>query len=363
MLGKSIPSLKHLASVKIALAVHTHPEVMEFEKKFNSPACCYPRGELWVQFFKKRVSRCPLSLELQENVITFIKSLISELSLWRKNHSEMLIFDPYSINPVWNSFGLIDTLRTAVELVNCKGLHFEQRFTLACYYWLTKEMLQIWKNASPQEKEILIQNVDTSKISPTFATSNPDRYQSLKLRNEFLNKWIEWIKEGATEEGLCYFYCYAISSMKHIPMQSSLLKQANQRLTLDLLEKKLRRNGKMNDMECICFLNLDVKEQEELYKTDPYHILMVFLQWPLQNLFLEVADRLWIHLRRVEFNALLDEMQHKINSGWKDFDYVDLFKKFANTVRSSVSKVVLKEEFGKSFPVRLLCRSGIDEFR
>ncbi|GFX55651.1 uncharacterized protein TNCV_269391 [Trichonephila clavipes] len=325
---KFIPSLKAFACVKIALAVYFSPEVREFEKKLNCPAFCDSCVELWELFLRERVSRCPLSLLLQRNVITFIKILSSELSLWRKNHSEMLIFDPYSVNPVWNSFGIIDTLRTAVELVHCKGLHFEQRFTLACYYWLTKDMLQIWEKASSQEKEILIQNVDTSKISTTFATSNPDIYKSLKFRNEFLNKWIEWINKGVTEKGLCYFYCYAISAVEHIPMQSSLLKQANQRLTLHLLEEKLIKNGRLNDMECICLFNLDVIEQEELCKRNPFHLLMVFLQWPLQNLFLEMADRLWIHLKRADFNVLLHAIRHKINNDWRDFDYKDLLKKF-----------------------------------
>ncbi|GFX55648.1 hypothetical protein TNCV_269361 [Trichonephila clavipes] len=145
---------------------------------------------------------------------------------------------------------------------------------------------------------------------------------------EFLNKWIEWVKEGVTEEGLCYFYCYAISAVEHIPMQSSLLKKANQRLTLNLLEEKLIKNGRLNDMECICLFNLDVKEQGEFYKTNPFHLLMVFLQWPLQNLFLKMADRLWIHLKRVDFNALLYAIRHKINNDWRDFDYKDLLKNF-----------------------------------
>ncbi|GFX55649.1 hypothetical protein TNCV_269371 [Trichonephila clavipes] len=92
----------------------------------------------------------PLLTQQVQQVWNFILQrdiqYLSELSLWRKNHSEMLIFDPYSVNPVWNSFGIIDTLRTAVELIYCKGLHFEQRFTLACYYWLTKEMLDMGKS-------------------------------------------------------------------------------------------------------------------------------------------------------------------------------------------------------------------------
>ncbi|GFQ71708.1 uncharacterized protein TNCT_676861 [Trichonephila clavata] len=323
MLVTIVPSLQKLAIVKIAVCVYTNPEVREFENNSMGHFGFYATHERnWVSFIRERVSQCELREDFQKKVITYMKPLSLELSSWHRCLRDMFVFLAEDISPVWSSSGAIDQLRTAKKLVHCQDLPFLERFSLACLFWMSDDILKIWEKASSQEKEKAIRNVIRNEFS--IFMNEADR----KLRSEFLKKWITWIKKGAVDHEQYYFYGFALFSMPYIPMQSHLLTKSSPQLVLESLGIRLRSNGRLNNLEYICLVNLDVKYQNELYKTKPYGLLRAFLHWPLQSHFLEMADRLWSYLTEDDFDQLLCSILEKLRQGWEDANYGDLLKRF-----------------------------------
>ncbi|GFY60260.1 uncharacterized protein TNIN_500181 [Trichonephila inaurata madagascariensis] len=344
MLVTIVPSLQHLAIVKIAVCVYTSPEVRKFEKNMMG---CFGFSEIhereWISFIRERVSHCALQEKFQKKVIDFMKPLSLELCLWHTHLNKMFVFHAPTITPVWNSAGTIDQLRTARKLVHCQDLPFLERFSLACHFWMTDDVLEIWKETPLQEREKAIQNMRRNEFS-LFMNE-----KVRKLRKEFLNKWIEWMDEGAVDHEQYYFYCFSLFSMPYLPMQSYLLKKASPQATLDALRDRLRSNPRLNDLEYACLLNLDVNYQEELRKTEPYGLLMAFLHHPLQNHFLKMAELVGDYLKEEEFDNLLFSIFLKLREGWKDYDYRDLLKNFFFRSPMEFRMLDKKSAFFRSF--------------
>ncbi|GFU44919.1 uncharacterized protein TNCV_4234501 [Trichonephila clavipes] len=344
MLVTIVPSLQHLAIVKISVCVYTNPEVRKFENNLRGGFGFYDTLEReWISFIRERVSHCALQEASQKKVIDFMRPLSLELCVWHKHLNEMFAFLAHTITPVWNSTGTIDQLRTAKKLVHCQDLPFLERFSLACHFWMTDDILEIWKEKPLQEREKVIQNMRRNKFS-LFMNE-----KVLKLRKEFLNKWIEWIEEGAVDHKQYYFYCFALFSMPYLPMQSHLLKKASPQAALDALRDRLRNSFRLNDLDCVCLLNLDVNYQEELFKTVPLGLLMALLHHPLQNNFLKMAQLLWDYLTEKEFDELLFSICLKLRQGWKDYDYRDLLKNFICRSPREFKTLDKKSAFFRSF--------------
>ncbi|GFQ88381.1 uncharacterized protein TNCT_392401 [Trichonephila clavata] len=303
-----VPSLQQFAVVKVAVAVYTNHEVMEFEKKLRLTKRAFFNADFktWEPFMRQKVSSLPLPTAFRERVLTLMMPLSFEYWMWRYNHDEFCNNDLYSNHIVWNSFGMIDRFKTAERLIRCQDFTTHQRDTLAYCYGRRDNVLE-WK----EDISFGGKFVSHSSIDSCYAELCPEPLYSLSVEMN-RHKNMRRLSKGLA--------CFLKSD--------DLLQKLTSLEDLKLLIRRIKRNRRICNNERICLFNLDIIQQEEFFMREPLLILKVLLQWPLQTQFLEVADRLWAHLKEDDFVEILNTILCKIKRGWRDFDYMDLLVNF-----------------------------------
>ncbi|GFT46298.1 hypothetical protein NPIL_579721 [Nephila pilipes] len=189
MTANILPTLQHLAGVKVAVALYTNPELIAIEMKLN----WFSWNFIHEQYAREKVSYCALPEMLQEKVVSIMKTLSSERNKWLLYHGEFFGYDIYKINNLWNSLGVIDRFETAKRLVECEDLKLKDRFKFACYYGIRKKVKQLWKKLSLKErKELENESHVFQHYSELAACDSLEPERSLM----YIGEWIEWLKNG-----------------------------------------------------------------------------------------------------------------------------------------------------------------------
>ncbi|GFQ66969.1 uncharacterized protein TNCT_544721 [Trichonephila clavata] len=312
MLVNRVPSLLHMAAVKVAAIVYMREDIQDFEKNQIIRSFFNTRGERqWEMIVRQKLLPCALPTELQEKVIAIMKPLSFELNMWLKDHIQFVANRRYDIYIVWNSFGMIDRSKTAEGLINSNCLPIDHRIHLAVQYKMWTDLLDLFEEAPWYDEKSRLTltrealSVYTNRLFPGFISN----IKFLVERRQYPSQPPEWPTVGTVPK--------IFRLVEKLPSSNGFV-----------LTEWLRRKDFICDDDRICLFNLDVGEREELLRKIPFRMLTLFLQWPLQTHFLEVVDHLWPYLKKEEFSKLLALIHSKIDEGWRDFGYIDLFKTF-----------------------------------
>ncbi|GFT45141.1 uncharacterized protein NPIL_96651 [Nephila pilipes] len=97
-----------------------------------------------------------------------------------------------------------------------------------------------------------------------------------------------------------------------------------------------------------CFMRLKPNERYDILRTYSYDILEYFLDWPLQNEFLEVADRMWSYISPHDFIKIFHFIIYqRIMIGWEDYDYIHLLKEFWKLSPANLKEKVMEDTIYK----------------
>ncbi|GFX55620.1 uncharacterized protein TNCV_269081 [Trichonephila clavipes] len=311
MLVNYVPSLLHIASVKVATAIYMGREIQEFEKNPQIRSFFNTHGEKWEPFVSLKVSQCALPVELQEKIVALMRPLSFELNTWFLDHIQFFQNQRYDIYIVWNSYGMIDRLKTIERCIFTNCVPIDYRIHLACQYKIWTGIMELFEEA-PWYDEVTKKKISHEVLSIYSSNLYPDLVRNMRcliIERKFPNHPPEW------------------PVVRNFPRIQRLVKRDREFGAWIFTEWLLGKDF-LTDDDRVCFFNLDVGEQEELLKEIPFHMLMLLLQWPLQTQFLEVVDRLWTCITKEEFFKLLLLIHSKIEKGWRDFDYIDLMKTF-----------------------------------
>ncbi|GFT59359.1 uncharacterized protein NPIL_132351 [Nephila pilipes] len=301
-----VPSLEHIALVKVAVALYNSAEVTRLETE-HLPLCKTPDEE-WKILIRSKVSNSELPTVLQEKVINLLKPLSLEFCRWQSNNQ----FIPKRVHrPIymhWRSVGTIDGFETAKRLLLCRDLTFNERFFMACHYWMKKVVVKMWKKASATERINLVRLVSDSEntLSPTYFV---------------LQRWFDWLKEGSHRSPSTYSL---IMCGAHLPIKSLVWQEWPSDLFVSYLAARICEHP--SDDDRIYISNLDIRLQQMLFKKKPFATLKMFLEWPLTTKFMEMIGQLRDYLTPNELKDLLELITTKIETNWKHFDYVSLLK-------------------------------------
>ncbi|GFW76128.1 hypothetical protein TNCV_2057751 [Trichonephila clavipes] len=246
-----LPSLQHLAIVKAAVAVFTNHEVMEFEKKLRiTTGCSFFNAEriAWEPFLWKKISLLSLPVVFQKKVLALMMPFSFEYWMYHYDH------------------------------------HGRFKNDLCCNHinhivWNSFGMIDRFKTAERCGHSPDLAILQHETIAPCFG-----RRMNMFERFEF-------VKMRKTDD---------------------LLQKITLQRDLNLLINTIKINRRISNNERICLFNLNNIQQDEFFLREPLLILKVLLQWPLQSQFLEVADRLWAHLKEADFVEILSTILCKI---------------------------------------------------
>ncbi|GFT44369.1 uncharacterized protein NPIL_533131 [Nephila pilipes] len=304
------PSLLYMALVKTATEICRIPEIKAFiacaPETAQVSAMTFAYSQEWASLIKSKVSLLKLPAQLQQQLIHFIRPISIKIKEWVTCHCRFLLCDSSEVDLQsclhWKSDGTIDALKTATSLVRDESVSVSLRYRIAGVYYLMDDARKLQKGCEDSKES----------ISREYRTSS--LYQGLK--NMLETNFVSFID-------FYIFYCDNPNALKEFFNERNLNKRDN---VLKLFMKYSHANLKVIRF---CLSEISVKEHESVFESYSYLVLFSFVEWPFQNIFLDMADRLWSYITKEGFlnvmNYIYDE---RIEKGWKDYDYEELLKVF-----------------------------------
>lgn len=318
-----LPSLERIAATKVAITIYNYPgfeiHLRKLEQEnnlievFNYDATGKQWDSLKCKLFAI-LQNLQLPLVVQKTVVGLMRPIILEVNSWKDDHSDILDVDHLQGSLRWNPEGTINRLETAKALIGSEAINMFCRFILASFYFLKDEVHDLWNRMSDSDRAKLSDNscyVSRHLIVRLWTNSllRGSKMNWKRLARKCSTKLPDWDDKLLTMRN---FFHHLTS------------KQRRQCLRF------AARNGFLQPEDLrLCLPQLKEKQQEQVLKELPYHVLKCHLQWPLQNKFRDVANCLWKHLSTECFSKLLNFiLRSKIALGWSDFDYFELFQTF-----------------------------------
>ncbi|GFS45112.1 uncharacterized protein TNIN_13041 [Trichonephila inaurata madagascariensis] len=299
-----MPSLQHIALVKIAVDLHREPEIRILETELNKRLYQLP-GIVWEDIIRRKypTSDCPSNL--QDGIVAMMRPISLEISDWIESHGAISYSD-YLSGLTFFPIGTINRMETFKVLAKDEKIKIEERFWMACHYCVSKEISIFWNKLSES---------DQMRICERYSNDN-----SGKLNVEFVKRWIKWLQ----------------GSSRRIPDFLPAFRGQLTPLTLhkyapeirDLLISTLFQDIKQTVSTRSFVLPLEVRLRTDLPLSFPYAFLRSCLFWPFQRFFMESLNVAWDVLSEDDFVFLLHVIIcQKILMDWRDFHYINLLRR------------------------------------
>ncbi|GFY72169.1 uncharacterized protein TNIN_219391 [Trichonephila inaurata madagascariensis] len=304
------PSLLYMAMVKTATEICRIPEIKEFitrSPETNPSAMAFAYSQEWVSLIKSKVSLLKIPVELQQQLIQFIRPISIKIKEWVIIHCGFLLCDNPEIDFQnylhWKSDGTIDALKSSASLVQDEYVSVSLRYRIAGVYYLMDDARKLQRRYE-EIKEGISQEYRTSSLFQGFKDMMETNFSS------FINFYI--------------FYCENPHALKEFFSEKH--HQNKRDNVLKLFMKYSQSNLRVIRF---CLQEISAKEHASVFETYSSLVLFSFMEWPFQNIFLKVADRLWSYITKEGFlNVMVYIYDERIEKEWKDYDYVGLLIEF-----------------------------------
>ncbi|GFT26124.1 uncharacterized protein NPIL_61071 [Nephila pilipes] len=310
-----VPSLQHLILTKCVVSLYKEPEFRFVERTHQKALFCIP-GHLWEHMVRKKMCTPTISFILQNEAVALMRCISYEADAWRcKLHCIFCTCHFYDF--VWNVDGTINEMKTASLIIESDIPSFELRFVLACQYWCNVSVLLLWDTFPPSERARIFQRFCNERLLRSFYERNVGRwikwYQRYiasppdkdMLIKPFRSFWANsltihgFLRHGVPQPELDKFFTYFMKYPPDIPTIRFIMTQ------------------------------MDEIKREKMLLLCPMQILILFLFRPLQDSFMSAARKVWDLLAGNHFVCLLHFIIcQRIMTGWKDYHYVDLLRRF-----------------------------------
>ncbi|GBN49308.1 hypothetical protein AVEN_71156-1 [Araneus ventricosus] len=175
--------------------------------------------------------------------------------------------------------------------------------------------------------------------------------------NIMVRFWVRWLREGCQVPWTQAAGQYLDINVRYtrIPVTSfssffTSLRPEDRKKILYLLQSSPSEEFRL------CIYTMTKEEQEEVVRENPLSFLYLHLKWPLQNLFLQTAEKIINYIDARSFCVLLHHIVDLYDRG--DFDYRELFRELRNMVPDH-----LKESARKDRDLRMKIDSCVDEIK
>ncbi|KAF8797011.1 hypothetical protein HNY73_001327 [Argiope bruennichi] len=347
-----IPSLQHIAAVKVALAVynddieHFLDEFIETEDIFNY-GNSFRISECQTAKIKERKNEIGQKLStllpklLTNPVGNILQPIVAEIFYWVRDHYHVIkyIHKRHIMNNLrWKSEGTIDRIKTSKQLIRNENIDIRVRFIFACLYFYEQDVLELWQSMTAEGRESI------HRIDCNLAV----RFWVKWLRNRAVSPWAQWIPDY-----LNFQYGELITSGSNHGCRRIRISSFYIELSCVNKKKFLHsmwpRHAHIDDLR-ICYYLTDETERDKIFhnpgcvfESKTKDLLCFYLDWPFQTIFLDVVNQMWDHLTPDCFEHLLRFIVcQKLLQSMEDFDYLSGFKKLWNRTPNSYKEQIRK---------------------
>ncbi|XP_055925890.1 uncharacterized protein LOC129957557 [Argiope bruennichi] len=294
---------------------------------------------------KDKVSKLVLPQSLKQRMLLLVSPMGLEILKWMKWFCIVEFFDKWNLVDCsdiqilkqlsWSSTGAIDYQKTAEGLVHVSALDVVIRYKLACLYCLVDHIPVLWRKL-PEETQRRLYDAHVSNRSITRGmVTIMESYWAYCLKEKESKS--TFVTEGRMSPDL--FYKYALHSSVNAGNKAAtqhflqkLTSEDRDSFLSDVFSSVLkRREGKRRFLEedvseVIRYLLSQMRLEQQMHVLQEYtrDILKYFLNWPLQDLFLDIAGSMRTFLPSLSYNQYV--LQTMSEASYSGYYYPDLMQ-------------------------------------
>ncbi|GFU26798.1 uncharacterized protein NPIL_246281 [Nephila pilipes] len=273
----------------------------------------------------------PLPTNIQTQLIGTVLELGLEIDKWFQNNllASQNNFDVRNTLS-WRSIGIIDSFKTARVLIRNDSFSIKNKFYVARKYYFEEDAQRLWPKMTADQR-FQIRRFSTVSVS----------YQQW-LRALDNNTDLDWEQISLNIENE-EFFC---NNYVGIPYFFTRLQGREVRYKCI---RSCLAHGLLRPFDLyFCLHQLKAEELNDVFTRLPknlmHKVFESFLYWPLQIIFLDMVNSFKAHINGYIFFSLICVLLDKLQFGWEDHTYVDLFKHFWNALSSQYSSFVKKRQ-------------------
>ncbi|CAL1291862.1 unnamed protein product [Larinioides sclopetarius] len=325
-----LPSLQHLAAVKVALAVY-YDDIIQLsgESILSDEVSRTTYKENWIMI--QRMESMKLSELLPEllrkRIVQLIQPMSSEVQIWITNHSVIKkhVKKDFVNNLCWKPDGSIDRIKTAKQFIQNKKIDIRVRFVIACIYFFEFEILNLWREMSTFRR-MSIPRIDTNIIV---------RFWMKRLKKRDISPWTESIREYLEND---FEYKDTDSRFR----LSSFYVALDRETRWTYISQLWPWITHVDDL-LFCIYQMDEAERHETLRRMPTKVLHCYLRWPVQSLFLNIVNSVWSRLSQSCLKTVLHNIEKKdIMQDIQSFDYLKLHKDLLDLIPDIQNELINK---------------------
>ncbi|GFU35302.1 uncharacterized protein NPIL_288771 [Nephila pilipes] len=282
----------------------------------------------------KQQIHLPLPTNIQIKLVHIVSELGLEIKIWFYSRMNRILkyrnnFDVRNVLS-WRSIGIIDRFESARNLIRNEKSQMSPRLYVACKYYFEEDAQRLYRNMSSNDQQVIRRKWERS-------VSMRHWYRAL-VNNEALD-W-EQISRNITEDE------FFLRNYNGVPYFFTRLRGREIRYMCiaTCLEFKLLRS--FDVYFCLHQFHADELNNviTRLTRNQMLQIFDSFLNWPLQSKFLDVVNRFKTRLDKEIFMFLIVGLLHKLECGWKDYEYANILKIFWDEFPSYHSSFEKKQD-------------------
>ncbi|GFS41017.1 uncharacterized protein TNIN_67431 [Trichonephila inaurata madagascariensis] len=272
----------------------------------------------WEILVGQKISALLLPNIFKKEVTALVRLVFVESDKWLHDHARIMdtMMDTANLKHHfhWTQDNKIDRQKTAKAIIADGNMDTRGRFMLACHYCFQEDVFSIWGILDDTQKNLLQgSSFDIEQMWANWA------------RNRVELHWEEIAR---------------ISERNAFGLRTYLPKLKKEKRLEYLMLLRRRKWIDYHEMQ-FCLSQLDQTQQNEIFKKCPLQVLEVFLDWPVQEKLLDVAELLWPYLSEQDLRDFFYMfLSQKYVLDWIEFPYVIRVIKLWERVPSKCRKFI-----------------------
>ncbi|XP_055925800.1 uncharacterized protein LOC129957496 [Argiope bruennichi] len=266
--------------------------------------------------FKGLVDNLGIPQTMREPLVKIMTPIFLQTFKWLEFHEEYLKtsssrfkYREYLKHFRWTHMGTINYRKTAESVIRDEKLPIDLRFMFACLYCLEEDIQDLWQKLSTRRQDEFL-NKDPSKYKhqreivvlwTCILKGRVDKLDQLlkkvgrRYYTTIYQYAFEWFAVKAYETATRYFF----EKLTRAEKRASLVRTAT---------AVAKRDGNFvqayNDVSCFLLSHMNAEQLKKVLAAVPYGILRIFMEWPRQDAFVEVATLLLPYLQEENYKMM-----------------------------------------------------------
>ncbi|GBO37902.1 hypothetical protein AVEN_44802-1 [Araneus ventricosus] len=349
-------SLKDMAIRRLAAALFKESSILasisNFHSKF-SPFDDYETPQVWRETVEDKlldeISKVGLPKSLKMLLIDIVKLMGRQVRGWKEfheeylhdSHGEEIHFDEPILEKLrWTAAGAVDYRKTAGELIHSDFIDIVKRYKLACLYCMEDCIPMFWKELPSENKQYFCRKTDRRLQSgglglefwwPYIIKGQESNLDSLTRSNrEDQISVYQYAFQCSAKKGNKAAAEYFFQKLKPEEKGDFLMSTTRTIVEFDFDWNRIFPLEKFSELFVYLLSVMTPDQQMRIFQELPFKVLRLFLKWPLQDIFSEIAELIWDFLPKEDYNSVLSI----IDGNFKDSDHycLKLFEEFFNFI-------------------------------